>query len=237
MANNTIGSANTAMGIQSLASSATGNGHTALGANALGQMSTGDVNTAVGSRTLPFLFDGSFNIALGYSAGAAIVGTANYNIFIGSEGVNGDNNTIRIGDGNQTATYIAGILGSPGDMAVGITKDGRLGITPSSRRFKEHIEPVQATGIVQALRPVSFYYKADFAPGERVKQYGLVAEEVAAISPDLVVRDMKGEVLTVRYQALAPLLVAEVQRLERERAAMAAELAALRTELAALSRR
>ena len=238
MLGNSIGSDNTAVGHQSLLANQTGSAQTALGASALGAVSAGDGNTAVGARTLPFLADGSFNIAIGYSAGASLLKAGDHNILIGSEGVDGDSNTIRIGAG-QTAAYIAGILSNPlGAMPVMIDKNGRLGFNASSRRFKEQIEPLDGSGVVQALRPVSFFYKPEFDAGPRVKQYGLIAEEVDAIDPNLVVRDGNGAILTVRYQALPPLLLAEVQRLERERTAMRrtydAALDALREEVAAL---
>ena len=234
LAYNTVGSSNTAMGNAALLSMVDGSGHTAVGDSALELNTTGFVNTAVGAAALRGVTTGSFNVALGYNAGVNVT-TGDYNIHIGTEGVGSDAGTIRIGGGNQTATYIAGIYSAPAkDQQVFVNPDGRLGTVLSSRRFKDRIEPLDATALVRSLRPVSFFYKPEFDSGPPVKQYGLIAEEVEAVNPDLVSRDASGTIHTVRYHALAPLLLAEVQRLERERAALTAQVSAQARELAEL---
>jgi hypothetical protein len=127
----------------------------------------------------------------------------------------------------SNATYIRGISGatSSGGVAVFVNGAGKMGTLTSSLRFKEDVHSLEGTSAqLQALRPVTFYYKPEFDDGSRVKQYGLIAEEVAETMPDLVVRDKDGSIQTVRYQFLTPLLLAEVQRLERERAALATEM-------------
>ena len=111
---------------------------------------------------------------------------------------------------------------------------GQLGTTTSSRRFKENITPLLAARqVVQALRPVQFTYRPEYDDGPRQLQDGLIAEEVEPVDPNLVVT-VDGELHTVRYHFLAPLLVAEVQRLESERSALEVRLKAQAEETARL---
>jgi Chaperone of endosialidase len=141
------------------------------------------------------------------------------NIHIGNEGVAADTQRIRIGTvGTQTATFIAGIFGAPslGGMSVEVKRNGRLGTTISSRRVKDDIRDMdEASAGLGKLRPVTFRYKAEPATGPRPLKYGLIAEEVAEIYPELVVLDKDGQPSGVRYHVLPAMLLNEVQRLQR----------------------
>jgi hypothetical protein len=159
---------------------------------------------------------GDGNIALGYAAGASI-STGDNNIDIGNSGVPGDDYTIRIGDG-QDATYIAGISGrtAAGGAPVFVAADGKLGTVTSSRRFKKDIADMDlASEALLALRPVTFRYKPELDKAG-IPQYGLVAEEVADVNPDLVVRDENGEIYTVRYEAVNAMLLNEFLKEHRK---------------------
>lgn len=217
MLSTTMGVGNVAVGRSALLRNETGDENTAVGTLALLSSSAANRNTAIGYRAL-FATEGSGNIAVGEGAGSLHNNGFN-NVYIDHPGEGSESNTIRIGDG-QVETYIAGISGrtSSSGTAVFINSQGKLGTTTSSRRFKERIAPLEdVSARIQALRPVTFLYKPDFDDGTRLKQYGLIAEEVAEVLPDLVVRDEHGRAETVRYHFLPTLLLAEVQRLERER--------------------
>jgi hypothetical protein len=136
-----------------------------------------------------------------------------WNIDIGAEvvGVAGESNTIRIGNqGTQTATYIAGISGTAvaGDTVV-VDANGQLGTAMSSARFKEEIKPMdESSEAILALKPVTFRYKHEIDP-KGIPQFGLVAEEVEKVNPDLVARDADGKPYTVRYEAVNAMLLNE----------------------------
>src|SRR5213596_2365650 len=163
-------------------------GNTATGHGALNGNTTGESNTASGFNALAHNTAGSGNIALGASAGTNIR-TGNKNIDIGNAGVTDESNTIRIGNvANQSATFIAGISGATvgGGVGVIIDANGHLGTVVSSERFKDEIKPMdKASEAILALNPVTFRYKHDLDP-DRVPQFGLVAEEVEKVNPDLV---------------------------------------------------
>jgi len=245
---NTAGTRNTAIGKYALGSNNTGDHNTAVGYGAL-FFNAASNNTAVGLNALSENLNGSGNIALGHEAGRDAVGSDN--IELGNVGTAEDSATIRIGTQHtHTATYIAGISGAPvTGSAVYVTPAGQLGVLASSERYKTQIAPMGARSekIVQ-LRPVVFRLKSDPAGP---LQYGLVAEEVAKIYPELVVRGEAGEIEGVRYDELAPMLINEIQQLERTVAAQSALVAAqsalierqtrqfrsMREELAELRRR
>ncbi len=161
---------------------------------------------------------GSSNVALGESAGINITVGSN-NIDLGNKGVATDANTIRIGKkGTQTATYIAGIRGTTvaGGISVLIDNGGRLGTATSSARFKEAIKPMEEKSeAILALEPVTFRYKHELDP-DAIPQFGLVAEQVAKVSPDLVARDDEGEPYTVRYEAINAMLLNEFLKEHRK---------------------
>jgi hypothetical protein len=150
----------------------------------------------------------SFNIALGMSAGQNLT-TGDFNIDIGNLGVGLESYTIRIGD-RQTATYVAGIFGTVvAGVTVLVDSNGHLGVLGSSERFKDEIKPMDtASEAILALRPVTFRYKHEIDPNG-IPQFGLVAEEVEKVNPDLVSRDAQGKVFTVRYEAVNAMLLNE----------------------------
>jgi hypothetical protein len=191
----------------------TGKGNTAQGVNALYSNTTGIRNLGIGSNAL-YSSNGSYNIALGFDAGQNVT-TGSNNIEIGTSGTASDNNTIQIGlEGTQTMTTIAGIYGEPvTGSAVYVTSTGQLGTLGSSERFKTDIAPMPALSEkLSRLRPVTFHYKTD---PKRIPQYGLIAEEVDKVYPELVIRDDKGQIQGVHYEELAPMLLEEMQQQER----------------------
>lgn len=204
------GSYNTGLGQDALDNNTTGNYNTASGAFALYDGKTGLRNTATGYGAL-FHTAGSSNTALGFEAGYNLT-TGSNNIEISNLGVAGDTGTIRIGvQGTQTLTYVAGIYGHPlTGSAVVVTSSGELGVVTSSERFKTAISPMGSdTAKLGLLRPVTFKLKTD-STGTR--QYGLIAEEVAKVYPELVIRNEAGRIDGVRYDELAPMLLNELQK-------------------------
>jgi hypothetical protein len=210
LAFNQDGSLNTAIGTFALPNNHTGTSNTAIGSNALFSNTTGIDNAAVGGDALLNNTNGNNNIALGSQAGLNLT-TGNYNIDIGNAGVAGETGTIRIGDDNfNGATFIAGIYSVPvAGLAVAMDSSGHLGTVGSSRRFKKEIRPMaRASEAILALKPVTFRYKAEIDPAETA-QFGLVAEEVEKVSPDLVVKDKEGKPYTVRYDQVNAMLLNE----------------------------
>jgi trimeric autotransporter adhesin len=185
----------------------------ALGIEALVSNTSGANNVATGYKALGDNATGNNNIALGTNAGLNLT-TGDNNIDIGNEGTAAEANTIRIGTaGTQTSTYIAGISAAPlthgAAVAVGITTDGQLGVRASSARFKEAIKPMdKASEAILSLQPVSFRYKKALDP-KATPQFGLVAEEVAKVDPDLVAKDDQGKPFTVRYEEVNAMLLNE----------------------------
>ncbi|MEP6586951.1 MAG: tail fiber domain-containing protein [Candidatus Udaeobacter sp.] len=207
--NNGIGNFNTAIGFQALFSNTEGLSNTAIGVQALQNNTTGSVNTAIGIGALISNTIGSGNIALGNGAGFNVT-TGNFNIAIGNFGFADDSQTIRIGT-DQTKTFIAGIrgitTGNNNAVSVVIDSAGQLGTMSSSRRFKKEIKPMdKASEAILALKPVTFHYKSDKT---NTPHFGLIAEEVAEVDPDLVVRDDNGEIYTVRYDQVNAMLLNE----------------------------
>ncbi len=229
LAANTIGFANTSIGGTSLSQNISGNYNSVCGEEALKLNSTGsknsvlgslallnnlagDENTAVGYQAL-FGCTGSGNTALGTNAGLNLT-TGNNNIAIGNLGVAADAATIRIGtNGTHTKNFIAGINGVTvaGSVPVLINPLGQLGTILSSRKFKKDIKDMgDVSNDIYRLRPVTFHYKEEFANGDNSLQYGLIAEETAAVNPDLIATDKDGVINTVRYQLLTPLMLNEL---------------------------
>ena len=208
---NIDGDFNTAVGTQALSSNNIGVSNTAVGAAALFSNTEGHQNVAIGTGALFSNTTGTLNIALGWNAGRDLT-TGDNNIDIFNTGEAGDDGTIRIGSTPlQTATYIAGISGATasGGAAVFVAADGKLGTLTSSARFKDEIKPMdEASEAILALKPVTFRYKKEVDP-KSIPQFGLVAEEVAKVNPDLVTRNAKGELSTVRYEAVNAMLLNE----------------------------
>jgi len=211
--NNTTGASNTATGYSALSTNTTGSGNTAIGIFALSGniIATGNYNTATGYFALSNNTTGNNNIALGFQAGFNLT-TGNNNIEIGNSGVAGESKTVRIGkEGTQKNTFIAGISGAtvPTGVPVIVDSTGHLGTTTSSERFKDAVKPMdKASEAILALKPVTFRYKREFDP-ESIPQFGLVAEDVEKVDPDLVARDEQGKPYTVRYEAVNAMLLNE----------------------------
>ena len=215
---NTTGHNNTANGWQALFSNTSGGANTANGVDALYSNTTGSGNTANGVNALYSNTTGNSNIALGVSAGFNLT-TGNNNIDIGNFGVAAEANTIRLGTtGTHTNTYIAGIYQAITAKGVSVIVDstGHLGTAKSSARFKEAIKPMEKTSeAILALTPVTFRYKHELDP-DGIPQFGLVAEEVAKVNPDLVALDEEGKPYTVRYEAVNAMLLNEFLKEHRK---------------------
>ena len=213
---NNNGNANTANGFRALRKNTSGIQNTANGISALGLNTTGRGNTAEGAGALG-RNTGSFNTALGFNAGAALT-TGHDNIDIEAGGVAGESNTMRIGTVKQTATFIMGISGAvvASGATVIVGSNGQLGTVVSSARFKEAIKPMdKASEALLALKPVTFRYRQELDP-DGVPQFGLVAEQVEKVNPDLVVRGGDGKVMTVRYEAVNAMLLNEFLKEHRK---------------------
>jgi hypothetical protein len=205
---NATGFHNTADGFSALLRNTAGNHNTANGDEALGSNTTGNFNTTDGAHSLENNTTGSGNTALGFGAGDNVT-TANNVICIGS-GVEGAN--------VSNSCYIGRVFGQTSSLgtAVFINSSGKLGTITSSRRFKEEIKPMaQASEALFALKPVIFRYKKEIEP-QKIPQFGLVAEDVEAVNPDLVVRDADGKAYTVRYEAVNAMLLNEFLKAHRK---------------------
>jgi hypothetical protein len=229
---NTSGSYNTALGAGTLYFNISGTDNTAIGISALGGNVNGTNNTAVGFNALQGNQRGDNNIALGTEAGNNCTG--NDNILIGNPGVKHESGAIRIGfPGTQTMTRIAGISGVTvaSGVTVVIDTNGQLGTITSSARYKEAVRPMEkASEAILSLNPVTFRYKKDLDPAG-IAQFGLVAEEVAKVDPNLVARDESGKPYTVRYEAVNAMLLNEFLKEHRKVEAQGKEIAELRSAL------
>lgn len=235
LANNTTGNNNIATGRAGLLNNTTGNNNTALGYRTLEMNTAGNNNTALGFRALRNS-TGSNNIAVGFESGINL-NSGDNNIYLGSVGpdpaTGSESGTLRLGD-TQTRVFIMGVAGTPvvHGSAVVIDSYGQLGVKSSSARYKRDIETMGLSSqkLLQ-LRPVTFTYKED---PEKVRQYGLIAEEVAKVYPELVTHTPKGEVQGVDYETLIPMLLNELQRQQQAQERQQQQLAAQQAELAAL---
>ena len=239
---NMNGGANTALGSSALAANVNGNGNVAIGVSALATSevsdntavgnqalrdnTVGQDNTAVGLFALATNHAGNSNTAIGQGAGQNIMGSSNICIGQGVFGAATDNNTIRIGDNlpNGSACYIGGIFAElvvGGDTVI-CNSAGKVGTGTSSKRFKEAIKPMdKASEVLLALTPVTFRYKKELDP-TGTPRFGLVAEDVEKVSPNLVVHDKDGKPHSVRYDQVNAMLLNEflkehrtVQELQR----------------------
>jgi hypothetical protein len=254
LAYNQTGSFNTASGFSALIhNSASAN--TAYGMQALFGNTNGSNNVAVGVNALSNSIDGSGNVAVGAGAGGnftsasnvvcigALAGT-NHNsgdndLYLGNPGVDTESGTVRLGtgDGVHTRMFLAGVrnvtTGQANAIPVLIDGAGQLGTASSSRRFKHDIKPMETTSeSILALKPVTFHYKSDKT---NTQQFGLIAEEVAEVNPNLVVRDEKGEIYTVRYDAVNAMLLNEFLKEHRNVEAQQALISELRKEMELLT--
>jgi hypothetical protein len=213
------------MGHSALISNTSGNGNTAFGVGALNLKRSGDSNVALGGDAGHFLLAGSNNI------------------FIGSQGgADHESNTIHIGEiGLHTTVYFAGIRTSAlttGDaLPVGIGSDGQLGVRASSARYKQNIEPMaKSSEAILSLKPVTFRYKKELDP-KATPQFGLVAEDVAKVDPNLVARDESGKPYTVRYEAVDAMLLNEFLKEHKKVEALEAKVAKLEATVEKVSAR
>jgi hypothetical protein len=233
---NTNGASNTASGHHALYSNTTGYHQTGDGAGTLFSNSTGDNNVGLGYEALFSNTTGSNNIAVGVNAGYLLTYGSN-NIDIGNEGVAGESGAIRIGAvGTNTDVFIAGITGSKvTGSAVYVTSSGQLGVLASSERYKMEVASMgSGSDKLAELRPVTFRLKTDLS---RERQYGLIAEEVAKVYPELVIRGPSGAIEGVRYEELSPMLLNEAQQQRRKIDEQAQEITVLQKQLADVLRR
>ena len=212
---NVNGIENTALGTNTLTNNTSGDRNTAIGDSALVSCTSGFRNTALGNDAGNSITDGQRNVTVGDNAGVSIV-SGQGNIYIGAgvnSGVGDESAHIRIGDPNFAITYdcfIEGIYNrtfGAADVAVRVGSNGKLGTVVSSRRFKHDIKPIDtASEKILGLNPVSFQYNSD---PENTPRFGLIAEEVAEVGPDLVIRDKEGKPLSVRYEDVNVMLLNE----------------------------
>ena len=250
---NIDGIRNLAVGSGALGSLTSGDSNVAVGNIALFQGVTVNFNTALGRRAL-FRSQGDQNVGLGFFAGGNLNDGGN-NIYVGNVGpvpIGSESNTIRLGtqtattvttaDGTHaipahTATYIAGIYSTPvaKGLVVKVDSTGHLGTVGSSGRFKEQIKPMgNASEAILALKPVTFRYKKEIDP-ERTPEFGLVAEEVEKVNPDLVARDEQGKPYSVRYEAVNAMLLNEFLKEHRKNEEQQATIAQLKSGMEALT--
>ena len=221
---NTTGFHNTAAGFQALLFNTTGNHNTADGDNALVHTTTGNFNTASGAHALDHNTTGSSNVALGFQAGFNITGSGNVCIGQNILGLAGENNVTRIRNIGSTA--------QANGIFVTVGAGGKLGRQVSSRRYKDDIKPMdKASEALFALKPVSFRYKREIDPA-RSPDFGLIAEDVATVNPDLVARDEEGKIVTVRYQAVNTMLLNEFLKEHKKVEEQQATIADLKSTVA-----
>ena len=229
---NTTGARNTANGVGALFHNTTGGTNTGCGNNALMNNHTGNSNTAEGVGALGNN-TGSFNTALGFNAGGGLT-TGHDNVDIQAAGVAAESNTTRIGTVKQTRTFISGIRGvttaNANAVPIVIDSAGQLGTISSSQRFKQDIAPMaRASEAILGLKPVTFHYKSG---SKSTPQFGLIAEEVAKVEPNLVVRDDDGQIYTVRYEAVNAMLLNEFLKEHRNVAEQQSTIAELKATVA-----
>src|SRR5882724_2561770 len=238
---NTTGPENVAVGFGAMLFNGLGGFSTAVGFQAL-LGSTGAQNTAVGDNALAGLGFGFQNTAIGDLAGNNYTGTESNNVLIGPVGgFTGENNAIHINDstnvlsgGPATDCFIGGIFGSVVNnvgVAVFVDSFGKLTPFPSSARFKEDIKPMdKASELIFALKPITFRYKKEFG-ATRIRQFGLVAEEVAKVDPDLVVPDRDGKPYAVRYEQVNAMLLNEFLKEHKKVEEQQASIGELKNEV------
>ena len=232
---NTTGQKNVANGAGALDSNTTGSYNTANGFFALYSNTTGQQNVANGDGALYLNKTGSHNIALGSAAGKNLT-IGSYNIVIGNPGVARETKVIRIGtQGTQLKAFIAGVRGvtiSKGAEVL-VNSSGQIGVQTSSRRYKQDIQPMgNASSALLKLEPVTFRYKEANEQGQKPVQFGLIAEDVAKVMPELVVYDEDGNPETVAYQTLSSLLLNELQKEHDKLVAVEAQSKVQAAELA-----
>jgi hypothetical protein len=228
LGSNTEGNSNTANGISALLGNTTGTNNTANGADALRRNTSGGFNTASGNSALGFNTTGGQNTALGFNAGIGVITSSNV-ICIGANVAGAD-----VPDSCFVGNIYQKQVGND-SLPVRVDSSGKLGTEISSRRFKRDIKPMDnASEAILALKPVTFHYKSD---NTNTPQFGLIAEEVAKVNPDLVVRDKDGEIYTARYEALNAMLLNEFLKEHKKVEELEATVAQQQKGIAALGAR
>jgi hypothetical protein len=240
---NSDGDSNTAVGFQALYDNDTGTQNTAVGNSALLNNDFGNQNVAIGDDSLLNNVSASGNTVVGAVAGSNIV-AGSFNTYIGEAvaGAVDESHTVRIADNlpsalGVSACFIGGIVstvqsGAGIDSVTIRLADGRLGHPVSSRRYKEEIKPMdKASEALFALQPVMFRYKKQIDPQQGL-DYGLIAEDVAKVAPELAVRNGKGEIENVRYQAIYAMMLNEFLKEHRKVEEQKAAIAALKSVVA-----
>jgi Chaperone of endosialidase len=251
---------NVALGYQALANAAPSAENVAIGDNALAALSAGSgANVAVGRFSLNTSTGGAENTAIGYGALQNGQGRSNvalgafaglakssgdFNLYVGynvANDINAESNTIRVGDsvGTYNRFFVGAVRGvtTGAANAIGVLIDGngQLGTINSSRRYKEDIRDMgNASSGLMKLRPVTYRYTQPYADGSKPIDYGLIAEEVEEVYPDLVAHSADGQVETVQYHKINAMLLNEVQKQHRQLEAQRTEIELLKTRLAAL---
>jgi len=196
------GSNNTAIGDRAMLNNVSGGSNTAVGQAVMLNNHTGNANIAIGVQALGNNDSGNGNIVLGNVAGSGIT-TANNVICIGLGGANVDNRTY-IANINTTTVSGGGTDTVTVDLSTGL-----LGHLSSSRRYKEEIQPMNnSSETLYRLKPVTYRFKKEIDTSQSL-DYGLVAEDVAAVDPSLAIRDGKGQIEAVRYTAINAMLLNE----------------------------
>ena len=235
-----LGISNTAVGALALFSNVDGGSNNAVGFSALGSNSDGLFNNVMGFDAMADNVSGAGNVAIGDSAGAGVEG--DFNIYIGafagpipSPSPVPESETIRIGDVFNVACFIGGIDAATVDPGTGtavfVDANGKLGTVVSAKRFKDDIKPMdKASEAILALQPVTYRYKKQLDPQD-IQQFGLIAEDVAKVNPNLVVRDRNGDIKTVRYEAVNAMLLNEFLKEHRKVQELEKGMAVLTTQL------
>jgi Chaperone of endosialidase len=217
---NSTGNSNIAIGAYSLHANTTGSNNASIGKDSQLSNIAGSNNTALGFQTLKNKVSGNSNLALGVNAGINLTSGSN-NVYLANGGTVTESATIRIGVPSHTRTFVGGIRGKTTGLAnavqVVIDGNGQLGTVNSSARFKKDIQDMNETSNkLMQLRPVTYHYKQPDESGENPLEYGLIAEEVAKVYPDLVAYGADGKIETVQYQKLTPMLLNELQNMNEK---------------------
>jgi hypothetical protein len=208
----TLGSENDAFGAQALFNNITGNSNQAFGVQALFSNTTGGGNIAVGALALRNLATGDSNTAVGINAGINLTtGSGNIYIAQGSSGQSAESNHTYIGNINTTS-----VSGANSDSVTVDLTTGLLGHLSSSQRYKEDVKPMdKVSEAVFALKPATYRYRKDIDPSQS-PAFGLVAEEVAKVNPNLVAYNSKGEPESVHYEMVNAMLLNEFLKEHRK---------------------
>jgi hypothetical protein len=227
------GAQNTGCGSFALNVLEDGTENVAVGQASLVSLTAGGENVAVGFHSGSGLTTGSNNILIGAGAGSSYSGNESDNILVGSNpGILGESQVIRIGNGSIQACFIEGIYSLTVNpvtaLPVFVDDIGTLGTVLSSAQFKNDIKPIgKDSAVILEFCPISFTAKKDQS---KIKQYGLIAEEVFELMPELVVKNKQGKPHAVKYHELPVLLLNELQKLEQRVQELEDQIVALKAD-------